>query len=130
MSPREVVRSFYTALKRGDVPAVAGLLDENLTWTEAEGFPYFSGTWRSPQEVVAKLFVPLSTDWDDFRVEADSFVSEGDTVVAFGAYHGVNRATGRKLHAPFAHLWHARDGRISSFTQYTDTLLVIKAMQQ
>jgi len=128
MSSIEVVQNFYNAIKRGDAPAVVALLSEDLSWTEAEGFPYFSGTWRSPQEVVGKLLVPLSTDWDDFGADADSFVSEADRVVAFGAYRGVNRATGRKLHAPFAHLWRVTDGRISSFVQYTDTVLVRKAM--
>jgi ketosteroid isomerase-like protein len=129
MLPIEIVISFYDALKRGDVPALLVLLKEDLSWTEAEGFPYFSGTWRSPQEVVGKLLVPISTDWDDFVVHAESFVSEADNVVAFGIYRGVNRATGRKLFAPFAHRWRVTDGRISSFVQYTDTVLVRKAMK-
>ena len=34
-----IVRDFYDALARGDVPAVLSLLDENIAWTEAEGFP-------------------------------------------------------------------------------------------
>jgi len=127
MSSIEVVQSFYAALKRGDVPSVVALLHDDLAWTEAEGFPYFSGTWRTPQEVVEKLLVPLSQEWDGFTAQADSFVGEDGHVVAFGSYRGVNRATGRKLLAPFAHHWCVKAGRISSFTQYTDTLLVKNA---
>jgi uncharacterized protein len=128
MSSIEIVRSFYDALKRGDVPALLALLHHDLAWTEAEGFPYFSGTWRTPREVAEKLLVPLSKDWDNFSVSAESVVSEATNVVAFGVYRGVNRATGRKLLAPFAHHWRVTDGRISSFVQYTDTLVVRRAM--
>jgi ketosteroid isomerase-like protein len=95
------------------MPALVALLSDDLTWSEAEGFPYFSGTWRRPQEVVEKLRI---------------LRRGGRNVVAFGAYRGLNRATGRKLMAPFAHRWRVTEGRISSFAQYTDTLLVIRAM--
>jgi limonene-1,2-epoxide hydrolase len=47
--PVEVVRHFYDALGRGDVPAVLALLDAQVEWTEAEGFPYYGGTWQGPQ---------------------------------------------------------------------------------
>lgn len=128
LTPVEIVRSFYDALERGDIPTLVALLSDDIAWTEAEGFPYFSGTWRRPEDVVEKLLVPLSTEWADFSADAESFVSEAKNVVAFGAYRGLNRATGRKLLAPFAHRWCVGDGRISSFTQYTDTLLVKRAM--
>jgi len=128
MSPTETVRTFYTALGRGDAPAALALLFDKLEWTEAEGFPYFSGTWRTPQEVLENLFVPLSKDWETFAADPASFVSEASEVVAFGVYRGLNRATGRTLTAPFARRWRVSDGRIASFVQYTDTILVRKAM--
>jgi len=53
----EMVRAFYAAVSRADVPTIVGLLHPDLHWTEAEGFPYYSGTWRHPQEVVDKLLV-------------------------------------------------------------------------
>lgn len=128
MSPTETVRAFYTALGRGDAPAALALLCDKLEWTETDGFPYFSGTWRTPQEVLENLLVPLSKDWENFVADADSFVSQASEVVAFGLYRGVNRSTGRTLAAPFAHHWRVSDGRITSFVQYTDTTLVKKAM--
>ena len=51
-APLALVRSFYTALAARDVPAVIGVLHPDLHWTEAEGFPYFSGSWRHPQDFV------------------------------------------------------------------------------
>ena len=54
-SPVDTVRDFYAVLAKGDVPGVVALLHPTLEWTEAQGFPYYSGTWRTPQEVVEKL---------------------------------------------------------------------------
>jgi hypothetical protein len=67
MSPTETVRTFYAALGRGDASAALTLLSDKLEWTEADGFPYFSGTWRTPQEVLENLFVPLLKDWETFQ---------------------------------------------------------------
>jgi len=124
MSPLETVQSFYSALGSCDLDAVRALFADTIEWREAEGFPYFGGTWTRPQQVVEGLLGPLGRDWDEFSARADGFVSEGDEVVAFGTYRGVNRATRRPLFAPFAHRWRVACGRIVAFTQYTDTVLV------
>jgi hypothetical protein len=129
MTELGIVTSFYDALGRGDLPTVVALLNDPLTWTEATGFPYYGGTWRTPQEVIDQLFVPLTRDWDRFTASATSFVSEGDAVVAFGEYGGVNRATGKTLSAAFAHHWRVKGNRIFSFIQYTDTFLVQSAFR-
>lgn len=128
MTPLETIRSFYGALERGDIAAVVALIGDGLDWTEAEGFPYFGGTWKSSNAVVDGLLAPLARDWHGFSARPHAFVSEGDEVVAFGVYGGVHRATGRTLTAPFAHRWRVVGSRIASFVQYTDTVLVKRAM--
>ena len=127
--PVDLVRAFYAAVSQGDVPGIVGLLHPDLIWTEAEGFPYYSGTWRSPQEVVDKLLVPLTRDWDEFSAVAEDFIVEDDRVVSLGAYAGVARATGKRMRAPFAHVWRVADGRLARFDMYTDTFLVRRAME-
>jgi len=124
----DTVRAFYAALGRGDVPALLDLLHPDLEWTEAEGFPYYSGTWRQPRDVLDKLIVPLMRDWSEFSAVARDYISEGDRVVSLGAYGGVNKATGKTLNAPFAHIWRIADGKLKRFDMYTDTLLVARAM--
>jgi ketosteroid isomerase-like protein len=127
--PEEIVRAFYSAVSRGDVPGVIGLLHPGLSWTEAEGFPYYSGTWRNPREVVDKLLVPLARDWDNFSAVADDYIVEGPRVVSLGAYSGTNKATGQTMRAPFAHVWRVADNKLARFDMYTDTWLVRKAME-
>ena len=125
----DLVRAFYAAMARGDVPGLLGLLHSDLEWTEAQGFPYYSGTWRQPGDVLDKLIVPLMRDWDDFSAKSEDFIAEGDRVVSLGAYRGVNKATGKAMHAPFAHVWRIADGKLKQFDMYADTLLVARAMQ-
>ena len=123
----ETVRGFYAALARGDVPATLALLDRAVEWTEAERFPYYGGTWRGPDAIVKGLFEPLGRDWTSFKVEAESFVCEGEAVVSFGRYVGTHGKTNRSVTAPFAHRWAVRQGRIVRFVQYTDTAKVLEA---
>ena len=128
MTTTDCARRFYDAVARGDVPSVLDSLHPQLRWTEADGFPYFSGTWTSPQEVVEKLLVPLMRDWDGFAAVPQEFLAQDDVVVTFGVYSGTNKATGKAMRAPFAHRWEVRDGRLARFDMFTDTLLVDRAM--
>ena len=102
---------------------------ERSELAEAEGFPYYSGTWRHPQDVVDKLLVPLMRDWDNFSAVAEDFIVESERVVCLGFYTGVNKATGKALRAPFAHIWRISDGKLARFDMYTDTLLVRRSME-
>ena len=128
-SPTDAVKAFYAAVAKGDVPGVLDVLHPDLQWTEAEGFPYYSGTWRSPQEVVDKLLVPLSKDWDGFSAVAHDFIEHGDRVISFGVYAGSAKKSGKTLRAPFVHDWRVRDGKLARFDMYTDTWLVRRALQ-
>lgn len=128
VSPAKTVLAFYAALGRGDVPGVIALLDEQVRWTEAERFPYYSGTWLGPQAVVDNLLARLATDWEGFAANAHDFMVEGKRVVSFGTYYGTYKATGRFMSAGFAHLWSVEHGRITSFQMYTDTAKVLEAM--
>ena len=126
---RQVIQRFYDALRRGAVPEVLALLHTELSWTEAERFPYYSGTWRSPQEVLEKLLIPLASDWENFSATPHEFITEGNKVVSLGHYAGTNRATGRTMIAPFAHYWTVREDRITRFEMYVDTAKVLEAMR-
>jgi ketosteroid isomerase-like protein len=126
-SPVDIVRRFYVALGRGDVPAVVSLLDPQVEWTEAERFPYYSGTWHGPQAVVDNLLVPMADDWDGFSVEPNEFIAAGNRVVSLGTYSGRSKKTGRPLSAAFAHVWTVRGDKLTRFNMHADTAKVLEA---
>ena len=123
----QTITSLYDALTRGDVSTVRPLLDAQLEWTEAEGFP-LAGTYHGPDAVIRRVLMPLATEWTDFRTAADTFVDGGETIVVLGHYSGTYKATGRSVRAPFAHVWTVRDGKAIRYVQYTDTWLVRQAV--
>lgn len=124
----KTIRSVYDAFARGEVPAVLAVLAPNVSWTEAEGFPY-GGTYSGPEAVLKGVFMRLGTEWDGFSAVPNEFVVQGDTVVALGQYSGRYKSTGKGFSAPFAHVWSFESGRVVRFRQYTDTAVVQRAIK-
>ncbi len=124
----ETIRSAYDAFARGDVPAVLAVLAPDVSWTEAEGFPY-GGTYSGPDAVLKGVFMRLGTEWDGFSAVPHEFIAQGDTVVSLGQYGGKYKITGKSFSAPFAHVWNSRNGKVVRYRQYTDTVLVRNALK-
>lgn len=105
-----------------------GVMNENIEWNEAEGFPY-GGTYHGPDAVLNNVFMKLGTEWEDFQAVPEQYVDGGDTIVALGHYSGTYKETGKSMHVPMAHVWKMRDGKASEFRQYTDTEIVQRALE-
>jgi uncharacterized protein len=125
----EIVQRFYDALGRADVPGVLATLSEDVEWTEAERFPYYTGTWHGPQAVFDNLLVRVANDWDGFAAVPFDFISDGDRIVALGTYTGTYKKTGREISVPYAHVWTVSGNKILKFIQYTDTAKVLEAIR-
>lgn len=123
----EVVRGLYAAFAKGDIANVLGVLDPEIEWTEAEGFPY-GGTYTGPQAVLQNVFIKLGTEWDDYRADPQEILDAGERIVALGTYSGTFKATGKSMRVPFAHVMTLKDGKVVRFVQYTDTLKVSEAL--
>ena len=121
------IRDLYAAFGRGDIGAVLGAMAPDISWTDAEGFPY-GGTYIGPEAVLQNVFARLGAEWNGYTAEPRELVAEGDTVVAIGDYSGTYKATGKSFRAPFAHVWKFADGKIAKFNQHTDTAVVQRAL--
>jgi ketosteroid isomerase-like protein len=128
-SATQVVKAFYAALGRGDLPAVLDLLHPQIEWTEVKGFPYYNGTWRSHQEIIDGLLGPLNRDWDGFAATPHEFLSEDGRVISFGNYSGTAKSTGKQMRAAFAHRWEVQGEKITRFDMVADTFLVREALR-
>ena len=119
---KETIRDLYAAFARGDGATVLAALHDSVDWNEAEGGPLAAGNpYTGPQAVGGGVFAPLLQDFDDFRVNPETFVVENGEVVAFGRYTGTHRSSGDPLDAQFVHRWSVADGKVTAFQQYTDT---------
>ena len=102
-------------------------LASDARWTEAAGFPY-AGTYVGFSAIAAKVFARLEIEWDNYRVDIEDYVAQGDKVFAFGTYSGTYVKTGKHFSARVAHLWKIHSGKIVSFEQFVDSHSVVNAM--
>jgi uncharacterized protein len=120
---KEIIQHAYASFATGDVPAALGVMADDIRWTEAEGFP-LAGTYIGPQAVLEGVFMRLGEIGDEFAPVPETFVADGDTVVAIGSYTWKHRATGAPAVVPMVHVWTMDGGRATAFQQYVDTVRV------
>ncbi len=91
------------------------------------GFPC-AGTWVGPGQVIENVFKALGSTWSSYRFELQELIDGGDRVTGLGTYHGTYGNTGKSMQARVAHVWRLQDEKIVQFEQFTDTLLIARAM--
>lgn len=123
----DIVRTHYAASTRGNVDEMMANVSPQVRWTEMAGFPC-GGTWVGPQAVVDNVFAVLAREWKNYRFELESVSDGGEQIAGLGTYHGTYRATGKEMQARVAHIWRLQGGKVVDFEQFTDTLLVHRAM--
>jgi uncharacterized protein len=121
---KEIIEAAYASFAKGDVPAVLAVMDPKIEWTEAEGFPLYSGTLVGPQAIVDGVFMRLGEVGDNFSVVANQFVADGDTVVAIGTYSWNRKASNEPAEVKMVHVWTLADGKVTQFQQHVDTARV------
>jgi ketosteroid isomerase-like protein len=127
-SASAVVERLYRAFANKDLAGVIALLDPEVRWREADGYPY-AGIYRGPQAVKAGVFDRIIAEWSSYSTVPSEIVEQGNTVIGLGTYTGTYAGTGKTFSCPFAHVWRVRSGRIIDFDQHTDTYLVQQALK-
>jgi ketosteroid isomerase-like protein len=121
---RDIVRSFYDKLSTGDAPGALGFMAPDIEWTTMW---HYKVEGRGPGAVAEGLLKPLMAEWSSFSLVPTEFITEGDKVVSLGDFTGVHGTTGKRSDARYAHVWTVRDGKITTFRQYIDTLAIAEA---
>lgn len=124
----QIITEHYAASARHDIQAMMNDVSSEVTWTEMAGFPC-AGTWIGPDQVIANVFSVLGSEWDNYRFELEQIIDGGEQIVGIGTYSATFRKTGKPMQARVAHVWRLLGGKVVSFEQFTDTLLVTQAMR-
>ena len=128
MSSADVVRKLYAALGQGDMAAVIAIMAPDIVWNEAENFLYADrNPYIGPEAIFAGVFARIGADFENFATTPGEFIDGGDTIVAPMRYTGVFKATGKAIDLQAAHVWRVKDGKITHFQQYIDTLAASRA---
>ena len=67
MTNKDIIRGLYESFASGDVAAVVAAFADNISWTDADGFP-LAGTYIGPQAVVENVFMRLGDFSDNWGV--------------------------------------------------------------
>ena len=118
---KEIIEAAYASFAKGDVPAVLAVMDPKIEWTEAEGWPLYSGTLVGPQAIVDGVFMRLGEIGDNFSLNITQLVAEGDTVVALGTYTWNRKSSGEAAEVKIAHVWTLANEKVTRFQQHVDT---------
>lgn len=129
MTNLEIIKSTYegkTSEENGK--NLAKHVAENISWTEAKGFPY-AGTYIGLESVTENVFKRLGSEWIDYKFTPEDYIANEDKVVAYGTYSGTYKKTNKYFEARVAHIWHLNNGKIISFEQFVDSKLVDEAIR-
>jgi ketosteroid isomerase-like protein len=130
MSNTEIVQQLYAAFGRGDMPAVLAGLADDVVW-EFESSPVDSlGGIRHGKTETVGFFQAIGADHVNPQLTIAEFVASGDTVKTIGRYTATMKATGKKIDTPIAHYWKFRDDKVIRYVGFSNTALVVDALQQ
>jgi ketosteroid isomerase-like protein len=111
-SNKDILRTGYEAFNRQDIPAVLGLFDEDIEWTEPEWtYGPSGGTWHGRDAVLHEVFEATPQYFDSFTLEPRELYGEGDTVIVVGSIKLRAKGVSETLDVPFTHVWQLRDGK-------------------
>lgn len=118
---KETIAAAYASFAKGDVASVVAVMDPEIEWTEAEGWPLYSGTLVGPQAVVDGVFMRVGEIGENFSLDVTQLVAEGDTVVGLGTCSWNRKGSGDPAEVKIAHVWTLTDGKVTRFQQHVDT---------
>ena len=92
----QVIKDAYTAFQRGDIKTILDSLDDNVVWQGVigtEGVLPQSGVRRG-RAAVAEFFKQVADTTDFTEFTPQTFVAQGDIVVALGRYSAKLKPSG------------------------------------
>ena len=125
MNNVELVKKFYTLFGKGD-KAFLELCHDDIQWAVMKNMPN-GGTHIGKKTVFDDYFPKMLSNFAEFHVSTDQFISVDNTVMVLGTYHIISKSK-QKFDAPFAHIYTIQDNKIAKFRQYTDTAEIQKAL--
>jgi uncharacterized protein len=116
----ERMRQRYEEFNRGDLESALQDWADDFVWqgsnsTELPG----GGEHRGKDEAVKALQEAVGA-WDEFKLSADEFLEEGDTVVVLA--HAEVRKGDNSAKTPVVHIWRWQGDQLKRLQILTDTL--------
>src|SRR5438067_949975 len=112
ISLHDIVKQGYADFMQGNIPAMLESLSDDIEWVlPASAGVSFSGTFKG-KDGVMNFFsnVADSNDMKEFGI--DTYIADGDYVVALGHLSAETKPTGKTSTNKWAHVWQLKDGKV------------------
>jgi uncharacterized protein len=106
----DIARKSIDAYNSGDREALLALLADDVDCVVPDGLAN-AGTYLGP-EGFTRMLEGWDEAWEEFRIEIDDLIEEGDAVIALVTQHGRGRGSGVEIQMRAAYLMRFRDGRM------------------
>jgi uncharacterized protein len=110
----QLVQGAYESFARGDVPAVLGLLADDVAWSVPPPLP--QAVDAHGRDEVGAFFERLVGIWEGLDIEVTDVVASGDRVCVIG--RGSGKVGGEEAGYGFVHAWTLADGKAVRFDEY------------
>ncbi len=123
----QTVQDIYANFGRGNVAAIVDTFADDIRFRHAGApdIPYAKDRRGKPQ--AAAFFNDLAGAVEVSQFEPQRFVEQGDTVVVFGRWAGRAKGTGKTYESEWVMAWTFRDGKVSQYLGFDDTLRMARA---
>lgn len=91
----QIVADHYAASACQDLTGMMAEVSPDVDWTEMAGFPC-AGTWIGPNQVIAKVFDVLGTEWETTASHWRSWSMVASTLSAWAPTPGVTERPARR----------------------------------
>src|SRR6186997_2313953 len=107
----EIIKQGYADFMQGNIPAVLDIMSDDVEWElPASAKVSFSGTFKG-KDGVMNFFQHVANTNDISEFAVDTYIADGDHVVALGHLSATAKTTGKISSNKWAHHWQLKDGK-------------------
>ena len=116
----DVMRQRYDAFNQGDVEGATQDWSDDFVWQGSNSTELPGGGKHTGKDQALQVLQQAVGAWDEFKLSADEFFEDGDTVVVLG--HTEVSKGGNSASTPVVHIWRWQGEKIKRLQILTDTL--------
>ena len=116
----DVMRERYDTFSRGDIEGATQEWADDFVWEGSNSTELPGGGEHTGKDKAVEVVQQVVGAWDEFKLSADEFFEDGDTVVVLG--HTDVRKGENSAQTPVVHIWRWEGDQIKRLQILTDTL--------
>lgn len=122
----DLVRRIFDRIAQGDPLALTDAMADDFHWIFPGSWSW-SGSWGPKHVTLDTLLRPLRSQFDSYRLRADSIIGAGDQVVVQARADAVTKR-GQRYDQVYCFIFTVRHGQLAQVIEYCDTALVERVL--